>query len=195
MYQAEYLPRAILEALGFAALGEDVRIHPSCVLVGCNRIHIGSHVRIDPFCVITPSSTLSIGNFVHISAHATLLGAGTISIGDFACVSHGARILSSSDDLTGSSLMGPMVPMEWRNHLESAITLAAHTVLGVNSVVLPGGELGEGATVGALSLVKTRLGPWTVNAGIPSAVVGHRDPTSVLHAARQLQTRGQQESR
>jgi galactoside O-acetyltransferase len=186
MHNAAYLSRAELEGLGFAALGENVRIHPSCVLVGCPKIRIGSHVRIDPFCVITMSADLEIGNFVHISAHASVFGAGSIHIDDFACISHGATILSSTDDLTSSFLCGPLVPAKWRRPMTSPVVLARHTVVGANSVVLPGATLEEGATVGALSLVKSRLKAWTVNAGVPSRVVGHRDGQAVLMAAHQM---------
>lgn len=186
MYNAAYLYRADLEGMGFAALGQDVRIHPSCVFVGCANIRIGSHVRIDPFCVITPSAGLKIGNFVHLSAHVGVLGAGEIHIDDFCCVSHGARILSSTDDFSGSLLCGPLVPEAWRRPISAAVGLARHCVVGANSVLLPGARLEEGATVGALSLVKTRLEPWTVNAGVPAKVVGHRDGQAVLTAAAEM---------
>lgn len=184
MHNSGYLSRAALGQLGFAALGEHVQIHPTCVLVNCSRMSIGSHVRIDPFCVITMSADLVIGDRVHVSAHASLLGAGGILIGDFACVSHGARVLSSSEDFSGGFICGPMVPPGQQHLVAARIEVGRHAVLGANSVVLPGGGLGEGATVGALSLVKTVLEPWTVNAGIPTRIVGHRDCAGVLAQER-----------
>lgn len=186
MHNADYLSRDALERLGFAALGENVLIHATCVLVGCERMRIGSDVRIDPFCVITMSAELSIGDRVHISAHASLLGAGGIVIGDFACVSHGTRVLSSSEDFSGGFICGPMVPPPRRHVVTGRIEVARHAVLGANSVILPGGGLGEGATVGALSLVKTPLEPWTVNAGVPTRVIGRRDRDGVLAEERRL---------
>lgn len=186
MHNAAYLPRESLEHLGFASLGEDVLIHPSCVLVGCERMRIGSHVRIDPFCVVTMSADLVIGDRVHVSAHASLLGGGGIVIGDFACVSHGARVLSSSDDLSGGRICGPMLPPYHRHVVTGRIEIGRHAVLGANAVILPGGGLGEGATVGASSLVKDVLEPWTVNAGVPTRVVGRRDREGVLSQERLL---------
>jgi len=186
MHNADYLPREALERLGFASLGENVLIHPTCVLVGCERMRIGSHVRIDPFCVITMSAELVIGDRVHISAHASLLGAGGVVIGDFACVSHGTRVLSSSGDFSGGFICGPMVPPPRRHVVTAPIEVSRHAVLGANSVVLPAGGLGEGATVGALSLVKTPLEPWTVNAGVPTRVIGRRDRDGVLAEERRL---------
>jgi len=186
MHNAAYLSRASLERLGFAALGNDVQIHPTCVLVGCERMRIGSHVRIDPFCVVTMSADLVIGDRVHVSAHASLLGGGGIVIGDFACISHGTRVLSSSGDFSTGRISGPMVPPHHRHAVTTRIEIGRHAVLGTNSVILPGGGLGEGATVGALSLVKTMLEPWTVNAGVPTRVVGHRDREGVLSQERRL---------
>lgn len=186
MHNAAYLSRESLERLGFAALGQDVLIHPTCVLVGCEHMRIGSHVRIDPFCVVTMSADLVIGDRVHVSAHASLLGGGGIVIGDFACVSHGARVLSSSADFSGGQICVPMVPPPHRYVVTARIEIGRHAVLGANSVILPGGGLGEGATVGALSLVKTLLEPWTVNAGVPTRVVGCRDREGVLAQERRL---------
>lgn len=186
MHNAAYLSRESLERLGFAGLGDDVLIHPTCVLVGCERMRIGSHVRLDPFCVVTMSADLVIGDRVHVSAHASLLGGGGIVIGDFACVSHGARVLSSSDDFSGGRICGPMVPAHHRHVVTARIEIGRHAVLGANSVILPGGGIGDGATVGALSLVKTPLEPWTVNAGVPTRVVGRRDRAGVLAQERLL---------
>ncbi len=186
MHNAAYLSRESLERLGFAGLGDDVLIHPTCVLVGCERMRIGSHVRLDPFCVVTMSADLVIGDRVHVSAHASLLGGGGIVIGDFACVSHGARVLSSSDDFSGGRICGPMVPPHHRHVVTARIEIGRHAVLGANSVILPGGGIGDGATVGALSLVKTPLEPWTVNAGVPTRVVSRRDRAGVLAQERLL---------
>jgi serine acetyltransferase len=46
--------------------------------------------------------------------------------------------------------------------------------------------IGEGATIGALSLVKSPIEPWTVNAGIPSRVIGQRDRNGTLASEQRL---------
>ena len=183
---SEFLSREQLELQGFADLGEDVRIHPSCVIVGAEKISIGSHVRIDPFCIITVSDRLEIGSWVHISGHAAILGHGRIDIGDFAAISHGSKILSSTDHFSAGGIAGPMVPLECRSVVSERVTIGRHVVVGANSVVLPGAMIGEGATIGALSLVKTPVAPWTVNAGIPSRVIGQRDRNGTLACERQM---------
>jgi len=190
MLNAEYLPRERLESLGFATLGTDVRIHPSCVLVGCERISIGSHVRIDPFCIITISGRLVIGDHVHLAGHVSLIGAGSIEVGDHANISHGAKVLSSSDDFSGAGIAGPLVPEAYRRVRHQAVVVGRHAIIGAGSILLPGAEVGEGATVGAISLVKAPLADWTVNAGAPARVVGRRDRAGVL--ALEARFRGEQ---
>jgi galactoside O-acetyltransferase len=177
---SEFLSRTELEQCGFAELGECVLVHRSCVIVGANQIAIGSHVRIDPFCIITMSAQLQIGSRVHLSGHVAILGAGRIELGDFAAISHGAKILSSSDSFSAGGIGGPMVPEKFRHVVTEPVVIGRHVIVGANAVVLPGATIGEGATVGALSLVKSRVEPWTVNAGVPSRVIAHRDRCGTL---------------
>jgi len=188
VHNHDYLPRAELLRLGFVALGHDVRIHPSCVLVGCERIRIGSHVRIDPFCIITIRTALTIGDFVHIAGHATLAGAGPIEIGDHANVSHGAKLLSSSDHFSAAGIAGPLVPDAYRRVITAAMTVGRHAIVGAGSVLLPGATLAEGATLGALSLLKAAVPPWTVNAGVPARIIGQRDRAGVLAVEGQFRS-------
>lgn len=186
MRNHEYLSRAELERLGFAVLGDDVRIHASCVLVGCERMMIGSHVRIDPFCIVTIGGRLTIGDHVHIAGHAALVGSGTIEIGDHANISHGAKLVSSSDHFSAAGIAGPLVPEAFRRVEHGPVSVGRHAIVGAGSVLLPGAALGEGATVGALSLVKRDAAPWTVHAGVPAREIGHRDRDGVLTLEREF---------
>jgi acetyltransferase-like isoleucine patch superfamily enzyme len=184
MLNKGYLSREELLRCGFASVGDDVLVHPSCVLVGCERMTLGSHVRIDPYCIVTIGSRLEIGSYVHISGHAAIVGAGAITIGDFAAVSHGARIFSSSDDFTAGGIFGPQVPMAYRSVTSAPVVIGRHAVVGANSVVLPGGCIGEGAAIGAVSLVKGAVSPWTVHAGVPTRPLAPRDREAVLAQER-----------
>ena len=185
-HNAEFLSQDQLNDLGFAALGRDVRIHATCVLVNCQRISIGDQVRIDPFCILSPGDTLTIGSYVHIAAHCVLIGSSAISLDDFAAVSHGGKILSASDDFRGGCLIGPTVPDEYRNVDSRPVRLARHALTGAGTVLLPGTELGEGTTVGAMSVAKGVLAPWTVYAGCPARKVADRDRDGTLDAERRF---------
>ena len=68
-WNAEFLPRATLESLGFKALGRDVLVHSTCVLRNCARISLGDGVRIDPFTVVSVAGGLEIGR-INIAARS-----------------------------------------------------------------------------------------------------------------------------
>jgi acetyltransferase-like isoleucine patch superfamily enzyme len=183
MRNAAFLTRDELESLGWAGLGRDVLVHSTCVLVGCKNITIGDNVRIDPFCILTASEPMEIGSHVHIAGNVTLAGGHGVTIGDFCGVSMGTRVLSSTDDFRAGALMGPTIPMDLRAPISGRVHFGKYSCVGANSIVLPAACLGEGATVGALSLVRGEIEPWTLNGGVPAKKIGARDREGVLRAA------------
>jgi galactoside O-acetyltransferase len=185
-WNADFLPRATLESLGFKALGRDVLVHSTCVLRNCARISLGDGVRVDPFTVVSVGGALEIGAFTHIAAHCLLTGAERIVIGAFSGLSHGGKILSATTDFSGGGLAPPMIPEEFRCDRAAPVRLGNHALIGANSVVLPGADLGDGATFGALALIKGRHDPWTLNAGAPAKKIGMRDRDSVLAAEKKF---------
>lgn len=185
MNEAWLCPDA-LAALGLAACGQNVSIHPSCVLIDADRLSLGSHVRIDPFCILSAGAGLQLGNHVHIGPHVSICGRAPIQIDDHVNLSHGVRLFSSSDDFA-SGLAGPMVPERFRAVLSAPLLLRSHALVGANAVLLPGASLGEGAAVGALSLVKGELAAWWIHAGCPARPLRRRDRDTVLARQRLLE--------
>ena len=86
---------------------------------------------------------------------------------DFSGLSQGVRIYSGSDDYSGASLTNPTVPSEFLNGKKKLVKIGKHVIIGSGSVVLPGVSIGEGSSVGALSLVTKSLDAWGVYFGTP----------------------------
>lgn len=160
--------------LGLAAVGSDVAISDRCSIYGAGAISIGDHVRIDDFAIITALEPVVIGSYVHISAFAFLSGRFGIVIEDFVNVGPRAALLSGNDDFSGQWLPGPVVPAVLRNVQGGRIHLERHTLVGTHSVVLRGVRFGEGAALGALSLVKESLAPWGIYGGVPARLIRSR---------------------
>jgi dTDP-4-amino-4,6-dideoxy-D-glucose acyltransferase len=160
--------------LGFAAVGHDVTISDRCSIYGAASISIGDHVRIDDFAILTAREPVVIGSWVHISPFAFLSGPFGIVIEDFVNVGPRAALMSGNDDFTGQWLPGPVVPEELRNVQGGRIHLGRHSIVGTHSVVLRGVRFGEGAALGALSLVKASLAPWGIYGGVPARLIGPR---------------------
>jgi galactoside O-acetyltransferase len=139
------------------------------------NISLGDHVRIDGFTsIIAPHRKVKLGSFVHI-ATACMLGARAgIEIGDFSSLSQGVRIFTAIDDFSGRKLSNATVPEDLAGVQSAPVSIGAYVPIGSGSLVLPGAEIGEGAAVGAMSLVAGRLAPWSVYAGNPARKVEER---------------------
>lgn len=167
-YGAEFMPDGALRKLGFASLGEDVKIHPGVILVGVENIHIGSHSRIDVHTIITAASSVRIGAYVHIGAGCYLAGGEGITMEDLSTLSQGVKIYSVNDDYSGRSLTNPTVPSAYKVVRRAPVRLGRHVIVGAGSVILPGANIAEGSAVGALSLVTQATAPWGIYGGVPA---------------------------
>jgi galactoside O-acetyltransferase len=173
-YGADFLSPEQLAVMPFRSLGADVSISARAVLVGIENMAIGDHVRIDPDAVILATGPVDIGSYVHVSAQCYLAGGAGIEMADFSGLSQGVKLYSVSDDYSGGALTNPTVPAKYLSLTRGKILLGRHTIIGAGSVVLPGVVFGEGAAVGALSLVRKDVAPWTIVAGVPARRVAAR---------------------
>jgi galactoside O-acetyltransferase len=173
-----FLSRQALRRLGFAAIGENVLVSDKASFHSPSRIVLGDHVRIDDFCVLSAGEGgIRIGSFVHVACQCTLIGKGRIELEDFCNLSGRVAVYSSSDDFSGTGMTNPMVPREFRRVTDDPVRIGRHAILGTGAVVLPGVVIGEGAAVGALTLVRESLEPFLIYAGTPARRIGERSRT------------------
>lgn len=164
-----------LLAFGFKAVGQNVKVAKNCTIIGLHNISIGSNVRIDGYSVLAAhSGYLNIGSYIHIAGGGHLSCSGGITISDFCNLSQGVRIYSISDDYSGTSLTNPTIPPQYLKVTKAAVHLGRHVIIGSGSVVLPGVTIGEGASIGALSLVNKSLDGWGIYAGTPARLIRAR---------------------
>jgi acetyltransferase-like isoleucine patch superfamily enzyme len=162
-----FYERPELEKAGFASLGENVLIKKTCGLFFTQNMRIGSHVRIDDFTIIVASGSCSIGSYVHIASHCYLAASHGIEMADFSGLAPGVKIFSGSDDYSGEKLTNPMVDHTLTGGPNGVVRLNRHVIIGAGSVILPNLTIGEGASVGALTLVRKSLDPWGIYVGNP----------------------------
>lgn len=155
-----------LKNLGLGKYGEDVYISRKCSIYNAGQILIGSHVRIDDFCIL--SGNIVIDDYSHVAA-CTFLFAGNskIVLGAYSGVSSRSVIYAESDDYSGNYMTNPMVPDQYRHIQSGEVSIGRHAIIGTGCTILPGVSVGEGASVGAMSLIHKDVEPWTINVGIP----------------------------
>ena len=177
--QGYYNSNDLLE-MGFKSVGKNVQIAKNCTIIGLENISIGNNVRIDGGVTFAcASGYLEIGNHIHIGSNSFLLCSGGIEIKDFSNISQNVKIYSASDDVSGKHLTNPTIPKEFLNVIKKSY-IRATLFLGSSTVVLPGVNIGEGSSVGALSLVTKSLNDWGINAGIPCKRIKKRSEDLLL---------------
>lgn len=122
-------------------------------IIGIENIMFGKNIIIDDFVMIYAKKTMQIGNYVHIACFTSILGGEEFVMEDFSWISSGSRIFTGSDDLKDWGFGNPTIPEEYRNVKRAPIFMKKFACVGANTVVLPGVTIGEGATVGANSVV------------------------------------------
>lgn len=163
-----YYSQEELEKLGFAYLGRNVRLSDKASVYNPQKIHIGDYSRVDDFCVLSAGTGgIKIGSYVHIAIYSSLIGKGEIRIGDFANLSSRVSVYSSNDDYSGAYLTNPTVNEQYTNVLHAPVTIEKHAIIGSGSIVLPGVVVGEGVSIGALSLVNKNCDPFMIYVGTP----------------------------
>jgi acetyltransferase-like isoleucine patch superfamily enzyme len=172
--------------LPFRSVGSDVTVWEHARIIGAELISLGSHVIIDDFVMLMATEAMTVGDYVHIGAGTTVMGGGEFRMGDFAGLSGGVRVYTGNEDYLGGSLTNPTVPEPYRKPIRSFVHIGKHAIVGANSVILPGVEIGAGAAVGALSLVNKDLEPWTIYAGSPARPIKERPRERMLELEAEL---------
>lgn len=143
------------------------------------RIEIGEGSYIGPgawFNLNRPAGRLTLGRDVVVGAGLTVSAGDLVSIGDFAILSDRVSILDQLHDVEEAlrearagngpqrSLLGPMTAPD-------RVEIGRGALIGIGVVLLPGARVGDGCIVGANSVVRGSIEPYSVVAGVPARVL------------------------
>jgi acetyltransferase-like isoleucine patch superfamily enzyme len=178
--------REELLSMGFAHVGENVKVFRNSVLVNCANIYLGDSCQVDDFVHIIASKPVRIGRRVHVSCFTSIAGGGEVTLEDYCGLSAGCRLISGSDDFMGGGMTNPCVPEKFRKVLRSRIHLKKHAILGTNTIVFPGVTIHEGAATGGAATVNKDLEAWGVYMGSPARRVKERPRELILSLEQDL---------
>lgn len=165
-----------VKQMGFRSIGENILIDESATFYRCSSIRLGSSIRIDAQAeLVAGPGDLVIGDHVHVSRGCVIHGQAGVIFEDFVGLSPSVHVLTECDDYSAGWLTNPTVDREFRRVTSLPIRLNRHVAVGTSSVILPGSIIGEGASIGALSVVLGRVLPGAIMSGNPSVRVGTRN--------------------
>ena len=100
-----------------------------------------------------------------IGSGAWVYALDKIMIGKNVCIGEDVRLITGSHDVTSPHF----------NLVTRPITINDNVWIATGAIVLPGVTIGEGAVVGAGSVVTKDVEPWTVVAGNPAKFIKKRE--------------------
>lgn len=94
--------------------------------------------------------------------------ADMIYIGDYAHITSGCRLLCHQRDLSGYCVGDNAASLGYRT---GEIHIGRGVMVGMETIIMPGVTIGDGAIIGAGSIVTKDIPAWTIATGRPARVV------------------------
>ena len=154
--------------------GKDVRIFQLAKIINPEYAEIDDNCVILDFAFIDAAPFFKMGKYCNVGWHCVMEGNANIEIGDRVFFGPGSKVLSSTYEFNGY-YASEHLPEEVRSIRYGDIKICDDAYIGAGSIVLPGVTIGEGAVVGANSLVNRKLKPWGIYFGNPVKLVGMRE--------------------
>lgn len=102
--------------------------------------------------------------------------ADMIYIGDYTHITSGCRLLCHQRDLTGYSVGDNAACLGYKT---GEIHIGKGVMVGMETIIMPGVTIGDGAIIGAGSIVTRDIPAWTIATGRPAKVI-KQIPESVI---------------
>ena len=144
-------------------IGEDVQFFEKVKILGPARIHVGDHAR--------------------ITSHVVLDGRGGLAIGQYTQVGFQSVVLTYTH-----RYQDPDKPIIHQGMEGQPVAIGRDVWIGARVLVLPGVTIGDGAIVGAGSVVTRDVPAGAIVAGNPARFIRHRTGSkeSVLEDAHSM---------
>lgn len=160
--------------------GKETIIYPWCRIAKPEVVSIGDWCKIDDFVFIFGGEGVIIKDHTHLASHSVIGGGGKIKIGNHVGISWGVKIATGTNHDKFGKHMTAAAPLEEQGFYHGEIIIEDDVIIFANAVIVAkDGEplvIGEGAVIGALSLVNKDVEPWSVNVGVPCKKIRERKP-------------------
>lgn len=172
------------EARAFATIGRSVFASESRILSRRERgaIRVGDDCHIAGELFVFPhAGQITLGNWIYIGPRSTIWSSspGGVTIGDRVLISSNVHIHDTDAHPQDAgqrfaqtrAILTSGHPSNIAGIDAAPIVIGADAWIGFNVAILKGVTIGEGAIVGACSVVTKDVAPYTVVAGNPAKVI------------------------
>ncbi len=160
--------------MGFAYLGDNVKISDKASIYNCESVSINDNSRVDDFCIL--SGKITIGKYCHITPYCLIAGGKLgVEIDDFSTLAYRVNVFSQSDDYSGSTMVNSLIPVQFKNEQFTKISIGKHVIIGTASTIMPGANIADGCSIGAMTLLNKSTKPWGIYIGIPAKRIKERN--------------------
>ncbi len=144
----------------------DGRVH----VTGKGNVYLGKRCRLgmDVELQANDSGAIRLGDDVRINRGCTLTAYAQIIVGDLTII---GEFVSIRDANHG---MRPDTPMRFQPHTAKTIEIGSDVWIGRGACILPGVTIGQGAVIGANSVVTNNIPPFVIAAGVPAKIIKTR---------------------
>jgi len=156
---------------------------PRVEFVGKARIELGPRVSFfgNTYLNATgPNGFISIGENSHVDQFCVLYGQGGLTIGSDCAIAAGVIIYTQTNqydyDVEAKIVDQPIV--------YNPVVIGSDVWIGAGAIILPGVTIGDHAVVGAGSLVRKDVPPWSIVGGVPAKPIGSRKQVSEMLPSR-----------
>ena len=143
------------------------------------RVHVSgtANIKLEKRCRLgmdvelrtAEGGRIQIGEDTRLNRGCTLTSYAQISIGDFTIIGEYVSIRDANHGLQRGE------PMRYQPHTFEKIHIGRDVWIGRGSCILPGVTIGEGAVIGANSVVTRDVPEFAIAAGVPARVVKRRE--------------------
>lgn len=160
-----------------------IDIHPTAMIssfadiedsVRGTAIVIGANTVIDSFVKIKPaggSGNLVIGFSCTVNSGCVLYTGNGINIGNNVAIAANCTFAPVNHEYEKKDVL---ISQQGFRKSKGGIVIEDDVWIGANCVILDGAILGQGCVIGAGSVVRGEVKPYTVNVGVPLKVIGSR---------------------
>ena len=151
----------------------NVTINEYSILLKQEMIKIGEGSRIDNFVRLEGGEGIVIGRFSHLASGCSIHGGGSCTIGDFTGIAQGVKLVTGIGFPFRDKFEMKDFPEDhpYYEHKKGSIEIGDYCLIGCNAVIFPGVKIGDGAVIGAGSVVADDVPDWTLVYGSPAVVI------------------------